>query len=126
MKKKLEYIMPDSPSGKAAFLANWPEVEARIKKILPLYDASGGTVTPDSLVLDVDFTGVADALKNAPDETGMIERFFAEVEKKSPDGPMTVGELLTRPAGELTRWRKMGNNLILLPNALVVHLNNAG
>lgn len=122
--KKYEYFIPESEGGRAAFETEWAPVEARLKKLLPLKDVSGNPVTENNLVVDVDFSGVADALNGAKDETGLVKRFTAEVEKKG-GWEMTVGELLKRPSGELTRWRKMGNRLTLLPNALVLHFNSS-
>jgi hypothetical protein len=121
-KEKLAYFVPESDGGRAAFEAEWPEVEARIKEILPLTDDSGKVVNYNTLVTDIDFSGVADCLLGAPDKTDLVQRFFDMVEKKN--GAMTVQDLLQRPAAELTRWRKMGNRLTLLPNAVVLHVNS--
>ena len=122
MSEKIEFKMPESAEGKAAFAAEWPEVEARLQKILPLLDVNGETVNGDTWVVNVDFSKVADALNGKPDITGLATRFLAEVRKKN--GRMVVSDLLRRPAAELLRWRKMGNRIALLPNALVLHMNS--
>jgi hypothetical protein len=121
MNKKIEYYMSDSPESKAAFALEWPPVEARLRKILPLLDLNGKPVQADTWVVNVDFSKVAQALNDAPDTTGMVERFLNEVRKKAPR--MMVQDLLRRPAAEITRWRKMGNKVTLLPNALILHMN---
>jgi hypothetical protein len=118
---KQDYFIPDSMT-RAEFDVQWLPVEARLKKILPLKTESGAAVDENSEVLGIDLFPVADCLTGLPDETGLIERFYKMVEKKNPE--MTVGELLARPAGEITRWRKMGNRIVLIPNALVLHMNS--
>ena len=118
---KRPYIVNDTPEAQAAFAAEWPPIEERLRKIMPLVDLTGRTVQEDTWVVNVDFSKVAEAYTGAPDTTGMVERFINEVKKKAPK--MAVSDLLRRPAGELTRWRKMGNKVTLLPNALVLHVN---
>jgi len=120
MERRTDYYVGETAEGIAAFAADWAAVEARLRKILPLMDTNGKVVKPDTWVVNVDFSNAADALKGAPDDTGMVARFLNEVKKKGPR--MTVHDLLCRPVGELTRWRKMGNRITLLPNALILHL----
>lgn len=121
MNQKIEYIMGETAEAKSAFTLEWAPVEERLRKILPLLDVNGKPVTQDTWVAHVDFAKVANALTGAADTTGLVTRFLNEVSKKAPK--MTVKDLLRRPAAELMRWRKMGNRITLLPNALVLHLN---
>jgi hypothetical protein len=114
---KHEYFI--SENGKAAFDAEWPQIEGDLESILPLVDNEGEPVEYGTLVVDVDFSEVAEVIPDAPED--MAERFIAEVKKKN--AKMTVKELLERPAAELTRWRKMGNRVTLFPNALALHMN---
>lgn len=119
---KYEYFKPDSAEAKAAFDAQWPPIEARLKKLLPLTDDEGKPVQLHTQIICIDFSKVADAHTGQQDTAGLTERFMAMVEKK--DGAMTVEKLLARDAAELTRWRKMGNSVTLFPNALVLHMNS--
>ena len=123
---KPSYFIPESFGGSAAFEAEWQPVEERLRQILPLTDITGAVVGYETLVAHIDFSKVADCLRGEPDKTDLVARFLAEVEKKSPrNRDMTVKDLLARPTAELTRWRRMGNRLTLLPNALVLHINAA-
>ena len=121
---KYEYFIPESAGSYEAFDAEWLPVEARLKKILPLKDVNGQMVSLQTKLLSIDFSKVAEALTDAPDTAGLTTRFFAAVQKKND--AMTVEQLLSRPNAELTRWRKMGNRIVLLPNALVLHVNSVG
>lgn len=122
---KLEYFIPESFGGTAAFEAEWQPVAERLKEVLPLTDITGEVVGYDTVVVNIDFSKVADCLRGEPDQTDLVGRFMAEVERKSPrNRDMTVKDLLSRPSAELTRWRRMGNRLTLLPNSLVLHLNS--
>ena len=119
--KKQDYFIPANNDN---FASDWKLVKERLKKVMPLKDHDGNIVGYETAVFNVDFTAVADCLKGEPDETGIIQQFMEAVEKKSSeDKDMTVKELLSRPAGELTRWRNMRNRVALLPNALVMHMN---
>lgn len=122
MSEKIEYKMPETAEGQAAFLAEWKPVEERLLQLLPLLDVNGRVVRADTWVVNVDFSKVVEALNAAPDKTGMADRFINEVRKKN--GKMAVSDLLRCPAAELMRWRKMGNRVALLPNALVLHMNS--
>jgi hypothetical protein len=116
------YFIPEGEGAKAAFDTEWAAVEARLKKILPLKDANGAVVDKGTKVLSIDFSKAADALYDAPDNAGLVARFFEVVTRK--DSNMTVEQLLSRPSGEVTRWRRMGNRISLLQNALVLHMNS--
>ena len=119
---KQDYFIPES-TPRAAFDAEWLPVEARLKKILPLLDMNGAKVELHTQISCIDFSLVANCLTGEPDKTSLAERFTTTAEKK--DASMTVEDLLARPSGELTRWRKMGNRVVLIPNALVLHINQA-
>ncbi len=117
---KQDYFVPENMT-RAEFDAEWKPIEARLKKILPLRDENGEAVEAHTQLLCIDLSAAADCLTGEADKTGLVERFFDAVEKKG--GTMTVEQLLARPAAELSRWRKMGNRVVLLPNALVLHVN---
>lgn len=117
---KYDYFIPESMT-REEFEAEWKPVAARLKKIFPLKDQSGKEIGLHTQIAFIDFAPVADCLTGEKDKTGLAERFIAAAEKK--DAYMTVESLLKRPAGEVTRWRKMGNRIALIPNALVLGMN---
>lgn len=122
MSESRKYKIGETEEAKAAFAEEWAPVEERLRKILPLLDVNGKPVREDTWVVNVDFSAVADALTGEADKNEMARRFVAEVRKKNPR--MAVSDLLRRPSAELMRWRKMGNRVALMPNALVLHLNS--
>lgn len=117
---KYDYFIPESMT-REEFEAEWKPVAERLKKIFPLRDLSGAPVQMHTQIESIDFAPVADCLTGSADKTGLAKRFVEMAEKK--DNFMSVESLLGRPSGEVTRWRKMGNRIALMPNALVLWVN---